>query len=164
MHHFVAAAGKAREFVSFDGGEQGRVGGVDGAFFEGAGAEVAVEALAIVEGVIEANVLGRGRRAEIVNVDVPEPVHFGANVAKHGVGGMAGEARCVGGNAMILEMGSSQVRGIVNHEAFPVRLHFMTRKTKLGLLGTFDVIVGAHGQADERQQEQNEEGEDLSAL
>jgi hypothetical protein len=164
VHHFVAAAGEAREFVGFDGGEKSGIGVVDGAFFEGARTEVAVQTLAIVERVVKANVLGRGRRAEIVNVDMAEAVHFGSKVAKHGVSGMAGEAGFLGRDAMVLKVGSGQVRGIVDHEAFAIRLHFMTGKTKLGLLGTFNVIVGAHAQADERQQEQNEEGEDLSAL
>jgi hypothetical protein len=50
-------------------------------------------------------------------------VHFGANVAKHGVGGMAGEARCVGGNAMILEMGRGNVVTVIHVKALPERLH-----------------------------------------
>ncbi len=56
-------------------------------------AQVAMQALSIVVWVVELDRFRRRRCTQIVNVNVPQAVHFGAKTTKHRVVGMAGVAR-----------------------------------------------------------------------
>src|SRR3984893_9282314 len=160
----MTSARKTRYLVGLGGGEQVRIGGVDRTFLERARTEVAVQTLAIVERVVETDGLGSWRSAEIVHIHVLEAMHLGAKAAKHRVVGVAGVAGLVGGNAVVLKVGGSQVGGIVHQQALAVWFHLVTGETKLGPFGTIDVIGGAHTGADQREQEQHEEAEYLSTL
>ena len=48
----VAAAGNAGNLICFDGGQQVGIGIMDGAFFKGARAQMTMQALAVVIGLV----------------------------------------------------------------------------------------------------------------
>jgi len=123
---------------------------------------VAVQAFAIVVGLMELDIFWARRRAEILNVNVAQASELGASAAIEAIVSVAGVASFVRGNAMVLKMGGRNVGRIVDVKAFTVGLHDVAGKAKLRLLGTFDVGGGCHGAAQNRQHAKGNEGQHLS--
>ena len=124
MHDIVAPAGETGNFVGFYSRKQIRIGGVDSTLFEGSGAEVAVQAFAVVVRFVEAN--GIMRLAKILHVNVVQPVKFGPGASKHRIVCVTGIAGLIGGDAVILKVRRSQVSGIIYVQALAVSLHGVT--------------------------------------
>ena len=79
-----------------------------------AGTGVAVQAFAIVVGLIELDIFGPWRRAEILYVNMAQASELGAKSSVKAVVGVAGVARFVRRNAMVLKMGGWNVGRIVD--------------------------------------------------
>ena len=60
-----------------------------------------------------------------------QTAHLGIDVAKHGVVGMAREARMVFGDTVVLEMGSRNILRVIDVKALAVGLHDVARQAKL---------------------------------
>ena len=133
--------------------------GMDGVAFKRAGSRVAVQAFAIVVGLVELDIFGPGGSAEILDVDVAQASELGAKSSIKAVIGVAGVAGFVGRDAMVLEMGGRNVGRIIHVEAFAVGFHDVAGKAKLRLFGTFYVGGGCHGSAKNRQHTEGNEGE-----
>ena len=93
---------------------------------------MAMQALAIIEGLVQVDWIHR--RSQVLDVNVPKSVELDPDGAVHRVVRVAGVARVVRRNAMVLKMGGWDMLYIVNVEASAVRLHDVTRKAKVGLL------------------------------
>ena len=152
----MATAGDAGHLVA---GELVPDRGMHRVALKRASARVAMQAFAIVVGLIELDVFRPWRRAEVLDVNVAQSSELGAKSAVEAVVGVTGVARFVGRNAMVLEMGGRNVGRIIHIEAFTVRLHDMAGKAEFRLLGTFDVSRGCHGSAKNRQHAEGNEGE-----
>ena len=81
---------------------------------ERASAGVTVQAFAIVVGLIELDVFGPRRRAEILDVNMAQTSELGAKSAVQTVVGVTGVASFIGRNAMVLEMGGRDVGRVVH--------------------------------------------------
>ena len=75
---------------------------------------VAVQAFAIVVGLVELDVFGPRRRTEILDVNVPQATELGANAAIEAIVGVTGVAGFIGWDAMILKMGGRNVGRVVH--------------------------------------------------
>src|ERR1700735_4984474 len=115
--------------------------------FKRASTGVAVQAFAIVVGLVELDVFGPRRRTEILDVNVPQATELGANAAIEAIVSVTGVAGFLGWDAMILKVGGRNVGRIAPVQAFSVGLHDMAGKAKLRLLGAFDVRGSGHGAA-----------------
>ena len=71
-----------------------------------------VKAFAIVVGLIELDVFGPRRRAEILDVNVAQASELGAKAAVEAVVGVTGVAGVVRRNAMVLKMGAGMERSM----------------------------------------------------
>ena len=82
--------------------------------FKRASTGVAVQAFAIVVGLVELDVFGPRRRTEILDVNVPQATELGANAAIEAIVGVTGVAGFLGWDAMILKMGGRNVGRVVH--------------------------------------------------
>ncbi len=162
MYNIVAAAGKTGEFVSFDGWKQIRIRDVDRTLFEGSGAQMAVQAFPVVIRFIETN--GVVGLAEILHIDVVQPIQFGAEPAKHRIVRVAGVASLIGRYAVILKVRGGEVIGVIDEQAATVGRHCVTGKAELGAGGPLKLRRNAHGHAQGWQQEQDKKGQHLATL
>ena len=122
---------------------------------------MAVQAFAIVVGLVELDIFGPGGSAEILDVDVAQASELGANAAIKAIVGVTGVAGFLGWDAMILKMGSRNVGRVVHVQAFSVGLHDMAGKAKLRLLGAFDMCGSGHRAAKHRKNTESEEYQHL---
>jgi hypothetical protein len=130
-----------------------------GAFFEGTYSRVAVETFAIVVRLVELDIGGFGRMAEVIHVDVAEAADFRLDGAEHGVVGMAGVAGFVGGNTVVLIVSGGKMKGVVNAKGFAVGLHDVAGETGLGAFGPIHVSGESHSDREKRQCEEGEEAD-----
>jgi len=107
----VATAGYAGHLVA---GELISNCGMHCITFKRAGSRVAVQAFAIIVGLIELDIFWARRRAEILNVNVAQASELGANAAIEAIVGVTGVAGFIGWDAMILKMGGRNVGGVVH--------------------------------------------------
>src|SRR5579859_2747445 len=138
MHYIMTTGGHARKFVAFDRGHRLRIGIMDRALFKAARAQVAVQALAIIEGFVEFNrICGR---SNVVLVSVLQAAELVMKRAIDGVVGVTRVASVIARYTCILKVGRWQIGRIVYVETFTVWLHYMTGKAKAGLLGSLHVF------------------------
>src|SRR2546430_2544921 len=108
----MAATRQAGELIGLDGFHQGTV---YGAFFERAGANMAMQAFAIVIGNVK--VQWRRRMAHILHVNVPQSANFCSNASIHYVIGMAGGGSPHAWDPWALEMRGRDIHRVVAVEA-----------------------------------------------
>ena len=96
---------------------------MSGALLERPRTQMAVKTLAIVERLVELDVLRQGRLSQIVDVKMAQAAELRCERAEHGVVRVAGVARLVGGNAMILIMRRGKIRRVIDMQALSVRFH-----------------------------------------
>ena len=124
-----------------------------GTFSERACAVMAMQAFAIVIGVIELD--GFRNSPEILDVHVTEAAKLRENRPIHDIVGMARVASFVAGGAGVLEMRGWDVHRIVDIKAPAVWVHNMARETEPCLFGALHVFRRAHGCHDYRKQKVN---------
>src|SRR6266850_2241359 len=115
-----------------------------------------MQALAIVVGLVEFDVLRGRRRSEVINVDMSQPAQLGLDSAEHSVIRVARVTRFVSRYSMILKMRRSQVLRVVNMQALSVRLHDVTRKTEFSALCVIQFAGSSHSKAEKGQREQRQ--------
>src|SRR5438874_5181092 len=136
----MAATRQAGELIGLDGFHQGTV---YGAFFERAGASMAMQAFSIVIGNVKLQ--WRRRMAHILHVNVPQSANFCSNASIHYVIGMAGVASLSAWDPCALEMRGRHIHRIVDVEAPTVGCHDVAGETELGPLGSFHMFFRSHG-------------------
>jgi len=134
-----------------------------GALLEGTRAEMAVEALAIVEWLVQFYVFGTRFRSKIVNIEMMEAAELGFKRSEHRVVRVAGVTGLVRGDAMILKVGGGKIGRVVDVKALAVGFHDVAGETKGGALRTFHLAVHARHEAKERKKEEHAESENLAA-
>ena len=117
MHNVVTSTGNARELITFELIHHRQMHIV----FEGPGAGMTVQASRIVEWLIETYRIHR--RAQVLHIDVFQPVQLHANGSVHRVIGVARVAGFVGWNSVILEMCGGNVICVIDVETLSPRLH-----------------------------------------
>ena len=85
--------------------------------------------------------------AEILHVDVVQPVQFGPEPAKHRIVCVAGVAGLVGWDAVILKVRGGKVNRVIHIKAATVRLHDVAGEAERRALGSFEFRRNAHGHA-----------------
>src|SRR5450631_3176219 len=105
VNELVAAAGGAGELIGFDAAQEVRRLVVRGAFFKPARAQVAVETLAVLKGIVQFDGFRFGGAHNVLHVEVAESADLGFHGAEHGVFGVAGVAGLVARDAVVLEVG-----------------------------------------------------------
>jgi hypothetical protein len=163
VDNIVATAGYARERVDLNRRKRSRIGVVGGALFERTRTKVAVEALAVIEWLVQLDIFGARLGTQVINVQVPEAAELGFEGAEHGVVGVAGVAGLVGRDAMVLIVGSSQIARIIDVKAFAVRLHDVAGETEGGALRTFHFVLHAYQEAEDRKKKEHTKGKNLAA-
>jgi hypothetical protein len=157
MHRIVASAGQTRCLIALEGIKNGHVNGVA---LEGARAEVAMKALAIVVRRIE---LDRIRdRADVLDINVAQAAELGPHAAIENVIGMAGVAGFIGGNAVVLKVGGGDMVRVVHIKTLAVLFHDVAGETKRRCLGTFHVRGESDRSAEEGKKKHGDESEDLA--
>jgi hypothetical protein len=152
----MTAAGQTRCLIALERIKNGHVNGVA---LEGARPEVAVQALAIVERVVE---LDRVRdRADILHINVTQAAQLGPNAAVENVIGMAGVAGFIGRNAVVLKVGGGEIVRVVHKETLTIRFHDVAGETKCGRLGAFHVSRESDRSAEEGKEKEGDESKDL---
>jgi len=155
----MTSAGEARDFIRLHCRKQVGIRGVDRSLFERAGAQVTMQTFPVVVRFIKANgVMGF---AEILDVDVVQPIQLGAESAKHRIVSVAGVTGLVGRDAMVLKVRGGEVSGVIQIQAATVRLHDVAGEAERGVLGSFEFRRNAHGHTEQRQQEEDKECEDF---
>ena len=97
---------------------------------------MAVQAFPVVIRFIETNgVMGL---AEILNVDVVQPIQLSPESTEHRIVGVTGVAGLVGRDAMVLKMRGGEVGRVIHKKAATVRLHDVAGETERGALGSFE--------------------------
>ena len=90
-----------------------------------------MQAFAIIERLIQVDRIHRG--SQILDINVPKSMQLNSDGAVHRVVRVAGVARLVHRNAMILKMDRRDMVHVVNVKASAVRLHDVTGKAKVRL-------------------------------
>jgi len=85
---------------------------MDRSLFKGTGAQMAVQAFPVVIRFIETN--GVVGLAEILHIDVVQPIQLGAEPAKHRIVRVAGVASLIGRYAVILKVRGGEVSGVID--------------------------------------------------
>lgn len=124
---------------------------------------MAVQALAIVVGRVELDLVRGRRRSEILNVNVAQATNLGAKAAIQGVVRVASVTGLIRGNSVVLEVGRRHILRIVDIKTLPVRLHDVARETKRCLLRPFDMSGGRAKRAEYGENEKRKEGEYFAA-
>jgi len=130
--------------------------------FEGSRPGVAIQAFAVLERLIEGKL--RGRRCQIIHVDVFQPAHLAREVAEHRVMRMTAEAGTLFGDTVVLKMGGGKISGIVSVKAFAVGLHNVARQTELGGFRILQMDRSTENSRDDGQDKKGDEREHLAAL
>ena len=97
-----------------------------------------MQAFAIIEWLVQLDGIHSG--PQILDIDVPEPVQLHPDRSVHRVVGMAGVARFVERDAMILKMRRRDMILVVDKKAPPIGFHDVARKTEIGLLRALEML------------------------
>ena len=130
---------------------------------KGAGAQMTVQAFAIVVRFVKLDFVWSWWRAEIIDVNVPQSVQLRFKGAEHRIVGVTGVAGFLRRDAMVLKVSGSQIRGIIHMQALSVRLHDVARQTELSALGPLHLVRSAHSKTKNGQKEERQERRDLPA-
>src|SRR5579872_3717890 len=112
-----------------------------------------MKTLAVVERLVELNVRRQRRLSQIVDIKMPQAAELRPERTKHSVVRVAGVARLVRGNAMILIVRPGKVRGIVDVQALSVGLHDVAREAKGRAFGPSHFIFHPGQERKDRQKE-----------
>ena len=124
------------------------------------GARVTMQTFAIVKGFVERKFLRH--LSQIVNVNMFQAAHFRLGVAKHCVIRMASEASVIPWNPVVLKVRCRKPGGVIDPQAFAVRLHHMARQTELGRFRMIQMDGGAQNGGHKRKNEKSDKSEYLS--
>src|SRR5262249_10867232 len=95
-------------------------------------------------------------------VNMAKAAHFRFHRAKHRVVGVAGVASFVCWDTMILEMGCSQGRRVIDAKTLPVRLHDVARETETSGLRAMELGRNAHAEAENGKEEEDQKSHHLT--
>lgn len=125
-------------------------------------AAVAMQALAIVERLVELDFSSLWYCPQVLNVNVRQTPRFVFQPAKHGVVRVTGIAGPVPRNAIVLEVRGRQVTAVVYVEAPTIVLHRVAREAEFRSLGAIHMLGNASPDGHRRQQKQCEKCEDAA--
>jgi hypothetical protein len=109
----VTVAGDARHRVGFHLAQYLRIGVVCRTFFKGSRAEMAVEALPVIVGCIQAHFSWLRSASNIVHVHVSQSTPFGPQISKEGVIRVARVTGLVSGNPAVQEVPRGKIAGVL---------------------------------------------------
>ena len=124
---------------------------------------MAVQALAVVEWLMQLDIFRSWFLSKVVNVEMPQSAELCFERSKHGVVGVTCVAGFVSGDAMVLKMGGGKIRGVIHTKALAVGFHDVTRQTKRRALGAFHLAIHSCDKTKNRQEKQHAKRENLSA-
>ena len=161
MNSIVATARNARLGIRLDRGQRSRIGIVSGAFLKGTRPKMAMQTLAIVERLVELDILRQRRFSHVIDVQVPQTTELRFDRAEHGVVRVARIAGFVRGYPVILEVCSGKIGRIVYVQALAVRLHNVAGKAEGSAFRALHFIFHASHQRKQWKKEKYPERKNL---
>ncbi len=163
MNGIVALAGHAGHLVRHNLPHHVRGLIVFGLLFEDSHAQVAVQALAIVEGRVELDLFRLRGVAQILDIQMAQAAQLGMHGAEHSIVGVAGVAGAAAGHQVVLKMLGRNIAGIVHVKALAEVVHHVAGEAELRALGALHVLGEAKSGGQHGQDKQSYERQDFSA-
>src|SRR5208282_3981281 len=122
---------------------------------------MAMQALAVVERLVQLDILRQRLLFQIVDVKMPQAAQLRLERPKHRVVRVARVTGLVGGNAMILIVRRGKIRGVVDLQALSVGLHDVAREAERRALGALHLIFHAGDKGKKWKKEKHSERKDF---